>query len=242
MLLGAAHTRTRAQRHFSVDLVWTGPMTPFVATRRTEQVLLDVIQKAERELFIVSFVAYDVLSVIAAINSAIDRGVDTRILVEASLTQGGSLLVDPVSTMRNAVPSARLYVWIDRPYPFAMVGFTNWRDHCGGTLDGDGNDLVVADIRGAELRRAAAFARDGERPCQLSGENSPELLYSAVRPAALNRKLGKEADIDRAKLPTCERCVYPPKTPQIPSENNYFDPKTLKPLALPRGIEPLFQP
>ena len=106
MLLGAAHTRQRTRLDCSVELVWTGPTTPFVATRRTEQVLLDLIQQAKRELFVVSFVAYDVPSVIVAINAATDRGVDTRILIEASLTQGGSLRVDPVSTMRNAVPSA----------------------------------------------------------------------------------------------------------------------------------------
>ncbi|MGB7046280.1 MAG: hypothetical protein WBD65_15695, partial [Methylocella sp.] len=86
MLIGAAHTRLRTQRDCEIELVWTGPTTPFVATRRTEQVLLDLIQQAKRELFIVSFIAYDIPSVIASINSAVDRGVDTRILVEASLT------------------------------------------------------------------------------------------------------------------------------------------------------------
>lgn len=124
MLMGAAHFRERAERDCTVELVWTGPTTPFIAPRRTEQVLLDVIQRATRELFIVSFVAYDVPSIITAINSAIDRGVEVRILVEASVTQGGSLLVDPVATMKNAVPAAKLYVWTDRSYPF-----TNGRVH-----------------------------------------------------------------------------------------------------------------
>lgn len=119
MLMGAAYARERTQRDCAVELVWTGPTTPFVAPRRTEQVLLDVIQKATKELFIVSFVAYDIPSVIAAINAAAHQGVEVRILVEASLTQGGSLLVDPVATMRNAVPSAKLYTWKDRPHPFS---------------------------------------------------------------------------------------------------------------------------
>ncbi|TIR52739.1 MAG: phospholipase [Mesorhizobium sp.] len=149
MLLGAVHTRQRTQRDYSVELVWTGPTTPFVATRRTEQVLLDLIQRAKRELFIVSFVAYDVPSIIAAINAAIDRGVDTRILVEAALTQGGSLLVDPVSTMRNAVPSAKLYVWIDRSHPF-----TNGRVHAKvAVADGTTVFLTSANLTGHALEK-----------------------------------------------------------------------------------------
>ncbi len=149
MLIGAAHFRERAQRDCTVELVWTGPMTPFIAPRRTEQVLLDVIQRATKELFIVSFVAYDVPSIIAAINAAIDRGVDTRILVEASVTQGGSLLVDPVATMRKAVPAAKLYAWTDRPHPF-----TNGRVHAKVAVADDAIAfLTSANLTGHALEK-----------------------------------------------------------------------------------------
>ena len=168
MLLAAAHTRQRVQRDYSVELVWTGPTTPFVATRRTEQVLLDLIQQAKRELFIVSFVAYDIPSVIAAINSAIDRGVDTRILVEASVTQGGSLLVDPVATMRNAVPSAKLYVWTDRPHPF-----TNGRVHAKVAVADDAKAfLTSANLTGHALEK------NMEAGVLLVGGNVPPSLYN----------------------------------------------------------------
>lgn len=142
ILVGAAFARQRVQQESSVELVWTGPTTPFVATRRTEQVLLDLIQRAKSELFIVSFVAYDVPSVISAINSAINRGVDTRILVEASLTEGGSLPIDPVATMRRCVPSALLYSWNDRQYPF-----TNGRVHAKVAVADD----TIAFITSANL-------------------------------------------------------------------------------------------
>lgn len=140
ILVGATHTRLQAQRDSNVELVWTGPTTPFVATRRTEQVLLDLVQHAKSELFIVSFVAYDVPSVVRAINAAIDRGVETRILIEASSANGGSLPVDPVATMRSCVPSALLYAWTDRPHPF-----TNGRVHA---------KVAVADERTAFLTSA----------------------------------------------------------------------------------------
>lgn len=118
VLVGAAFARQKAQRESSVELVWTGPTTPFVATRRTEQVLLDLIHRAQSDIFLVSFVAYDVSSVVDELNAAASRGIDVSILLETSVSQGGSLSVDPVATMRRYVPTAALYVWTDRPAPF----------------------------------------------------------------------------------------------------------------------------
>ena len=118
ILVGAAYARQQAQRESNLELVWTGPTTPFVATRRTEQVLLDLIRHAQSDLFLVSFVAYDVSSVVDALNAAAARGIDVRILLETSTSHGGSLSVDPVATMRSCVPLAALYVWTGRPSPF----------------------------------------------------------------------------------------------------------------------------
>ncbi len=118
LLVGAAEARLRVERELSVELVWTGPTTRFVPTRRTEQVLLDLIASAKTDLFLVSFVAYDVHSVVAALNEAVDRGVRLRILVEASVSHGGSLNVDPAATMRASVPSAELFTWKEKAVPF----------------------------------------------------------------------------------------------------------------------------
>lgn len=118
MLRGASEARRRVERELSVELVWTGPTTRFVPTRRTEQVLLDVIRSAAAELFLVSFVAYDVPSVVNAMNDAALRGVRVRVLLEASATHGGSLSVDPAATMRVSVPSAQIYTWKEKEEPF----------------------------------------------------------------------------------------------------------------------------
>ena len=166
MLMGAAHSRLKSQREQSVEFVWTGPTTPFVATRRTEQVLLDLIKHATRELFIVSFVAYHVPSVIAAITDAIARGVDTRILVEASVTQGGSLLVDPVATMKRAVPEASLYAWINRVPPF-----TNGRVHAKLAVA----DATIAFLTSANLT-GHAMEKNMEAGLLLTGGDIPRRL------------------------------------------------------------------
>ncbi|WP_324255705.1 DISARM system phospholipase D-like protein DrmC [Klebsiella pneumoniae] len=94
-----------------MELVWTGPTTPFVSARRTEQALLQVISTAERTLFITSFVAYDVSTIVKALNAANERGVMISILLELSQEKGGSLNFDTIEKMRMQVPSARLYVW-----------------------------------------------------------------------------------------------------------------------------------
>lgn len=88
MLLGASEARLRVERELSVELVWTGPTTRFVPTRRTEQVLLDLIASATKDLFLVSFAAYDVPGVVTALNDASSRAVRLRILLEASTSHG----------------------------------------------------------------------------------------------------------------------------------------------------------
>lgn len=149
ILVGAAFARRKAQRESSVELVWTGPTTPFVATRRTEQVLLDLIHRAQSDLFLVSFVAYDVSSVVDALNAASTRGIDIRILLETSTSHGGSLSVDPIATMRRFVPSAALYVWTDRPAPFA-----EGRVHAKvAVADGNSAFLTSANLTGHALEK-----------------------------------------------------------------------------------------
>lgn len=118
MLIGASEARLRVERELSVELVWTGPTTRFVPTRRTEQVLLDLIASATTDFFLVSFVAYDVHSVVSALNDAASRGVRVRILLEASTSHGGTLNYDPAATMRACVPSSELLTWKERPEPF----------------------------------------------------------------------------------------------------------------------------
>ena len=149
ILVGAAYVRQKAQRESSIELVWTGPTTPFVATRRTEQVLLDIIRHAQSDIFLVSFVAYDVSSVVAALNFAAARRVEIHILLETSTDHGGSLSVDPIATMRDCVPSAVLYVWTDRSAPF-----TEGRVHAKvAVADGNIAFLTSANLTGHALEK-----------------------------------------------------------------------------------------
>jgi phosphatidylserine/phosphatidylglycerophosphate/cardiolipin synthase-like enzyme len=54
MLVASSHVYNKTLSGQSIELVWTGPTTPFVSARRTEQALLEVINSAQHSLFITS--------------------------------------------------------------------------------------------------------------------------------------------------------------------------------------------
>ena len=118
MLLAAGHVFTKATNQQSTELVWTGPTTPFVSARRTEQALLQVINAAEQTLFITSFVAYDVSTIVKALNAASDRGVVISMLLELSQDHGGSITFDAIGKMRTLVPAATTLCLARQGRPF----------------------------------------------------------------------------------------------------------------------------
>ena len=118
MLIAASHVYAKATSEQSTELVWTGPTTPFVSARRTEQALLQIINSAEQSLFITSFVAYDVSTIVKALNAANGRNVAISMLLELSQERGGSITFDAIGKMKNLVPGANLYAWHDKTEKF----------------------------------------------------------------------------------------------------------------------------
>lgn len=119
MLLAASHVFTKAASEQSTELVWTGPTTPFVSARRTEQALLQVINAAKLSLFMTSFVAYDVSAIVKALNEASNRGVLISMLLELSQGHGGNITFDALGKMKTLVPAAHLYAWRDKAESFS---------------------------------------------------------------------------------------------------------------------------
>ncbi len=65
----------------TTELVWTGPSTPVVPVRRTEQVLCDLIRSAEKSLTMTSFGIFQVSRLIEELEQALGRGVALRIVI-----------------------------------------------------------------------------------------------------------------------------------------------------------------
>ncbi|MFB5676434.1 DISARM system phospholipase D-like protein DrmC [Paenibacillus terreus] len=110
-LLAASATSSISEHRGSIELVWTGPSTGMVPVRHTEQVLREIIESAKKRLFLVSFVAYEVDSIIRALRDAMDRQVQVNVLLESSQEYGGRLDFDSVKAMRESLPLAYIYVW-----------------------------------------------------------------------------------------------------------------------------------
>jgi phosphatidylserine/phosphatidylglycerophosphate/cardiolipin synthase-like enzyme len=113
MLLGASVAYQRAKAEQAIELVWTGPSSKLIATRKTAQALLQVIDAAKSRLFITSFVAYDVTAIMRALASAIDRGVDVSMLLEAT-----GVSIDSIGKMKSAMPAAKVFSWVSKDDAF----------------------------------------------------------------------------------------------------------------------------
>jgi cardiolipin synthase len=119
MLCGASAAYHSARGEQEIELVWTGPSSKLIATRKTEQALLQVINGAQSRLFITSFVAYDVASVMKAMITAIERGVRVSMLLEASKKDGGGVSIDAIAKMKSAMPTARVFSWVEKSEGFS---------------------------------------------------------------------------------------------------------------------------
>ena len=166
MLISASYVYAKATSEQSIELVWTGPTTPFVAARRTEQALLQVINSAEQSLFITSFVAYDVSSIVKALNTASDRGVTISMLLELSQDAGGSINFDVIGKMKTLVPASTLYAWRDKAEMFS-----------GGSVHAK---VAVADGRMCFITSANltgyAMEKNMEAGVLITGGSTPRVL------------------------------------------------------------------
>lgn len=171
MLLTAKHVFTKVAAEQTTELVWTGPTTPLISARRTEQALLQVINAAKATLFITSFVAYDVSSIVKALNEASTRGVLISMLLELSQEHGGSISIDVIGKMGLLVPSARLYAWRDK-----AEEFSDGRVHAKVVV-ADGNTCFItsANLTGF------AMERNMEAGVLISGGNIPRLVNEHLR-------------------------------------------------------------
>lgn len=170
-LRSASHTAQLFHHRGSVELVWSGPSTGLVPVRHTEQVLCEVIDSSVQRLFIVSFVAYEVNSVISALNNAVGRNVRVEILLESSTDHGGTVTTDSVKTMRKAVPGADLYIWsTDAGKPGTRPPNASVHAKC---IVADGK---VAFITSANLS-VSAMERNMELGVLLDGGSLPDSLH-----------------------------------------------------------------
>ncbi len=179
MLLGAKSDRLRLEKELGVELVWTGPKVKSVSPRHTERVLCELIDDARTELFLVSFVAYEVPNVVKAMNEATHRGVRVRVLLEASASHGGTLKTDLAEAMRARVPGVELFTWKKK-----SDEFRDGKVHAKVALaDGKRAFLTSANLT------MYAFEKNMELGVLIHGGRIPEMLRELFEQLLVNQDL-----------------------------------------------------
>lgn len=107
----AAVTASLERARSNIQVIWTGPATTAVPVRMTERALCDLVDLAEKTLFVVSFVAIRADRVYEKISAAVARGVRVSLLTESSKEHGGQLDDDPINRLRRIIPGATFYRW-----------------------------------------------------------------------------------------------------------------------------------
>lgn len=122
-LATAAHCQTKLQQELSAELVWTGPNPESLPLRRTDQTLLQLIRAAQQDLLIVSFAIYNIPEIVQALITAIDRGVNVRIIAETPEASNGKISFGMVATFGSEIlDRSQVYVWLKEKRPVDEQG------------------------------------------------------------------------------------------------------------------------
>ena len=117
MRSAAATVRWRDETERS-ELVWSGPLPTGSHLRRTDEALLQVVRAAQVRISLVTFAAYRVATVAAALREALHRGVEVRFFGETEGASEGRLNRDAHQAF-GAELSAKLQVY---EWPRALRG------------------------------------------------------------------------------------------------------------------------
>ena len=95
----------------SLELAWTGPDSGVIGIHRTEQVLYDLVNSAERSLILVSFAAHRVPRLLEEIQRAAARNVAIRLILEFEESSDGQLSFDAIAAFRGLDKRVEVFQW-----------------------------------------------------------------------------------------------------------------------------------
>lgn len=102
------HHRTRQ----SLEMVWSGPHADATAYRRTDQVLLELIDRAKTSVIVATFAAYKIPKIVAALVEAANRGVKISLILESSEESDGAVTFNAIAAMGVELAHvATVYAW-----------------------------------------------------------------------------------------------------------------------------------
>jgi phosphatidylserine/phosphatidylglycerophosphate/cardiolipin synthase-like enzyme len=100
----------RENRRLAV--AWTGPAPPGGTFRRTDQVLLQIIGAARKELWLVSFAGYNLPDVRDALVATAERDVNLHLIIESPEESQGKVTFSALEGLgKRLAEIATVYVW-----------------------------------------------------------------------------------------------------------------------------------
>lgn len=170
ILKGVSHGYQSEKTREQVQLVWTGPDLNQAPVRRSEQVLLELIDTAIESLFLVSFVLVNIPAVEDALRKALERGVDVRMLIESEDKEGTYNFRETVKRLQTDIPGLTMYVWPRENRESTAGGFARVHAKCAVA------DQENAFITSANLT-SAALDKNIEMGVHIEGGNIPPTIY-----------------------------------------------------------------
>jgi len=213
MLLGASYGCTSKNKNELTELVWTGPDANLFPVRRSEQVLLDIINSAQETLFIVSFVLVNIPTIEDAIEKAIKRGVNVCMLLESEDKEASNSFLSTIRRLHTNIPKIKLYIWPRENRESTQGGFARVHAKCAVA------DKQQAFITSANLT-SAALDKNIEMGINIQGGSIPENIFSQLS-SMINSK-----EIVRYKLNLLPTSSISKPNNVISLENLPMSPKT----------------
>ena len=104
-------SRAKIKDTQKVELVWTGP-TSKIPVRQTRQVLSQLINNAEKELLIVSFVVFKIPEILELLKNALRRSVVIKCVLESPEESDGKITFQGFADFDNAaLKQIKILVW-----------------------------------------------------------------------------------------------------------------------------------
>ena len=111
-LCAAAWTAERFGKESVTELVWTGVGTGTIPLRRTEQVLLELVESAHERLLFVSYAVYRARTLGEALLRAVNRGVLLTLVLEPSDLEEGDSVSKALGALHpQLAQKAEVLVW-----------------------------------------------------------------------------------------------------------------------------------
>ena len=109
----ACETLRASEAEKLTELLWSGPPPgEKLSARRIDQVLYDLIQKANREVLLVTFAAAKIDRLADVLRQAIARGVTVRLILEFEETSEGGLSYDAIRAFpADLVATSTVFYW-----------------------------------------------------------------------------------------------------------------------------------